>query len=295
MLILESIDSKGGYCYTDESHSIPIRPAAAVVYRTVRHGNTMRVCPGSSPPAGFRCPKCGEAGRSEFRAGARKMFQCKACHTQTSIIAGALFQNTRLPLTIWFLAIYLISQARTDLSSLALKRQPGGSCPTARLIQHKLMQTAAEREAPYTLEGNVQIDDAYLGGRLTGGKAGRGSENKVPFTAAAALNPEGKPLYAKMDPVHSFSRKEIAERAGNRLSPGCMVNSDGLACFAGATDAGCLHNKTAVAGRKPEDLPEFHWVNTVLGGLKTSFGGAYHAFSFVKYGLRLFGRICLSF
>ena len=97
--------------------------------------------------------------------------QCKACQIQTSIIAGTLFQNTHLPLTTWFLAIYLISQAKTGISSLALKRQLGVSYPTAWLIQHKLMQAMVEREARYTLTGNVQVDDAYLGGERTGGKA----------------------------------------------------------------------------------------------------------------------------
>jgi transposase-like protein len=247
-------------------------------------------------PDGFRCPECGkEAGHSEFRVGARKMFQCKACQTQTSIIAGTLFQSTHLPLTTWFLAIYLISQAKTGISSLALKRQLGVSYPTAWLIQHKLMQAMVEREARYTLKGNVQVDDAYLGGERTGGKAGRGSENKVPFVAAVALNPDGKPLYVKMDPVPDFTRKAIAVWAGSSLSSGCLVSSDGLACFAGVTDAGCFHNRTVVGGRKPKELPEFHWVNTVLGNLKTSFGGAYHAFNFSKYGLRYLATFAYRF
>ncbi len=50
------------------------------------------------------------------------------------------------------------------------------SYPTAWLIQHKLMQAMADREARYALEGKVQVDDdAYLGGERTGGKVGRGS------------------------------------------------------------------------------------------------------------------------
>jgi len=60
------------------------------------------------------------------------------------------------------------------------------------------MQTMVERDAKYTLCGNVQADDAYLGGELAGGKAGRGSENKVPFVAAISFNSEGRPLYIKM-------------------------------------------------------------------------------------------------
>ena len=46
------------------------------------------------------------------------------------------------------------------------------------------MQAMVEWDAKYTLRGDVQADDAYLGGELTGGKAGRGSENNVPFVAA---------------------------------------------------------------------------------------------------------------
>ena len=57
-------------------------------------------------PQGFRCPRCGEAGHSMFRVGARKTFQCQACRKQTSLIAGTLFQATHLALALWFLAIY---------------------------------------------------------------------------------------------------------------------------------------------------------------------------------------------
>ena len=53
--------------------------------------------------------------------------------------AGTLFAGTKLPLTTWFLAIYLISQAKTGLSALALKRQLGVSYPNAWLIHHKIM------------------------------------------------------------------------------------------------------------------------------------------------------------
>ena len=121
------------------------------------------------------------------------MFQCQACRHQTSLIAGTLFQSTKLPLTVWFLAIYFISQAKTGLSALALKRYLGVSYPTAWLIQHKLMEAMSDRETHYTLSGQVQVDDAYFGGELSGGKAGRGSENKVPFVAALAFDEAGHP------------------------------------------------------------------------------------------------------
>lgn len=205
-----------------------------------------------------------------------------ACRKQTSLIAGTLFQSTHLALTIWFLASYLISQAKTGFSALALKRYRGVSYPTAWLRQHKLMPAMAERERADTLSGEVQVDDAYLGGELTGGTAGRGSENKSPFVAAVSLTPDGHPLYTKLAPLPGFTRKAIADWAATDLTPGGQVTSDGLAGLAGVTDAGCQHTAIIVGGRKPKDLPQFSWVNTVLGNLKTSFGGAYHAFDCAK-------------
>jgi len=246
-------------------------------------------------PQGFRCPRCGQAGHCVLGARGRKTFQCKACRQQTSLIVGTLFQCTHLALTVWFLAIYLVSQAKTGLSALALKRLLGVSYPTASLVQHKLMQAMVERDAQYTLGGEVHVDDAYLGGELAGGKAGRGSENKVPFVAAVSLNAEGHPVYVKLAPVPGFTRKAIADWAKADLSPGCLVFSDGLACFAGVTDAGCRHQPTTVGTRKPKDLPEFRWINTILGNLKTSLGGAYHAFDFAKYGTRYLAAFAYRF
>lgn len=130
--------------------------------------------------------------------------------------------------------------------------------------------------------GAVQVDDLYQSGELTGGTAGRGSEHKVPCVAALSLSPAGHPLYTKMAPLPGFTRKAMANWATTDLTPGCQVTSDGLACFAGVTDASCQHQVIIVGTRKPKDLPQFHWINTVLGNLKTSFGGAYHAFHFTN-------------
>ena len=145
-------------------------------------------------PEGFRCPRCAGTVHYVVRDGVRKVFQCVACRHQASLIAGTLFQGTKLPLTTWFLAVYLISQAKTGLSALALRRQLGVSYPTAWLMQHKLMQAMADREDRYLLEGKVQVDDAYLGGERTGGKVGRGSENKISFVAAVSLTEDDRPI-----------------------------------------------------------------------------------------------------
>lgn len=246
-------------------------------------------------PDGFCCPRCGGAAHCVLHGNGRKVFQCNACRHQTSLIAGTLMQGTKLPLTTWFLAIYLVSQAKTGLSALALKRHLGVSYPTAWLIHHKLMQAMVEREARYVLAGQVQVDDAYLGGERSGGKAGRGSENKVPFVAAVSVSDEGRPLRVKLSPVPGFTLQAVAQWASLNLAPGSTVLCDGLACFSAVTEAGCAHQPTVVAGRKPRELPEFQWINTVLGNLKTSLKGSYHAFSFRKYAVRYLAAFAYRF
>lgn len=246
-------------------------------------------------PDGFCCPCCGQSAHCVLRGGTHKVFQCNACRHQTSLIAGTIFQGTKLALTVWFLAIYLVSQAKTGLSALALKRHLGVSYPTAWLIHHKLMQAMAVREARYVLDGQVQVDDAYLGGERSGGKVGRGSENKVPFVAAVSLSDDGHPLRAKLTPVTGFTLQSISQWAKAQLASGSTVLSDGLACFSAVTDAGCTHQPTVVAGRKPKDMPEFQWINTVLGNLKTSLTGSYHAFDFQKYAARYLAAFAYRF
>ena len=246
-------------------------------------------------PEGFRCPHCGGAAHCVVQSRGRKLYQCNACRHQSSLIAGTVFQGTKLALTVWFLAIYLISQAKTGLSALALKRQLGVSYPTAWLIHHKLMQVMADREDRYLLEGKVQVDDAYLGGERTGGKVGRGSENKVAFVAAVSLNEADRPLRVRLTPVPGFTLKAVAAWAKDHLAPGSAVFSDGLACFGAVTEAGCSHQPTVIAGRKPKEVPEFQWINTVLGNLKTSLSGCYHAFDFRKYATRYLAAFCYRF
>lgn len=246
-------------------------------------------------PDGFLCPRCGHDRHCVLRGQTHKVFQCNACRLQTSLIAGTMFQGTKLSLTTWFLAIYFISQAKTGLSALALKRQLGVSYPTAWLIHHKLMRAMAHREERYVLSGQVLVDDAYLGGERSGGKVGRGSENKVPFVAAVSINDAGHPLRVKLTPVAGFTLNAIEQWAHSHVAKASTVFSDGLACFGAVTAAGCTHEPTVVAGRKPKDMPEFKWVNTVLGNLKTSLTGSYHSFAFRKYAARYLAAFAYRF
>ena len=73
------------------------------------------------------------------------------------------------------------------------------------------------------------------------------------------------------------------------------MHSDGLACFAGVIAAGCQHQAIIIGPRKPNEVPELGWVNTILGNLKTGFTGADHAFDFAKYGTRYLAAFAYRF
>ena len=144
------------------------------------------------------------------------------------------------------------------------------------------------------LSGDVQIDDAYFGGERPG-VIGRGSPNKVPIVAAVSTNEAGRPMRVKFSPVAGFTREAIAHWAKANLLPGTDVRSEGLNCFAGVIDAGCAHSYIVVGRRKPRDLPQFTWVNTILGNLKTMINGGYKAFKFNKYASHYLGAFAYRF
>ena len=246
-------------------------------------------------PNGFRCPRCGGQEHGLVYGRRHRRYQCRSCRHQTTVTAGTIMEATKLSLTKWFQAFYLVGDAKTGISSLSLMRKLGVSYRTAWLIHNKIMQAMSEREKTYVLRGKVQLDDAYLGGERNGGKPGRGSENKVPIVAAVSLDEAGHPIHVKVAKVETFSFAAIADWAQDALARGCEVISDGLACFRAVAEVGCLHQPVVVNGRHPKDLPDFRWINTVISNLKTSFSGTFHALNFDKYADRYLGAFCYRF
>jgi hypothetical protein len=105
--------------------------------------------------------------------------------------------------------------------------------------KQKLMEVMRQRNAAYKLEGEVQIDHAYLGGEKAG-KVGRGAANKVPFVIAVGTR-DGKPIHIQLRCVAGFTKEAIKDYASANIVPGTRVLSDGLACFGGVVEAACAH------------------------------------------------------
>src|SRR3954468_18562329 len=86
---------------------------------------------------GLTCPACGHRGFCQLKT--RRLFQCNRCKKQVRLTAGTVFQDTKLPLTTWFAAIYHLTQSKVGISSIELGRRLGVKQGTAWLMKHKLM------------------------------------------------------------------------------------------------------------------------------------------------------------
>lgn len=257
-------------------------------------------------PQGFRCPQCESRPRSRFRRAGRVYYQCRACRHLTTLTSGTVFEDSKLPLTTWFLAMHLLTGSKTNnvtpgedpgMAALELKRHLGVCYDTAWKLKHKIMQTMTEREAPRQLTGFVQIDDVYLGGERSGGKPGRGSENKQPFVVAVATDETLEhPIFAVIEPVRSFDNASLTDWGQRRLAPDAGVFSDGLGCFRSVVELDHAHTVLETPGRRAAtEVKGARWVNVLLGNVKRAISGCYHAMRQAKYARRYLAEAAYRF
>ena len=132
------------------------------------------------------------------------------------------FDATKLPLSRWFLAMHLLIQSKNNAAALELMRHLGVCCKTAWLVKHKLMAVMRVRGDTRLLDGRVEIVDAYLDAERSGGKTGRGSQNKIPFVAAVHTTPYGQPQFVCLR-QQPFTHEEVAVFAARSIAPSATV------------------------------------------------------------------------
>ena len=89
--------------------------------------------------------------------------------------------------------------------SIELGRRLGVTQTTAWTLKQKLAQVMIERNAAKRLQGEVQLDNTYIGGHHPG-KCGRGAGGKTPFVAAVSMTGDGKPDQIVLRRVAGFSK-----------------------------------------------------------------------------------------
>ena len=110
------------------------------------------------------CCFCGSTNCTRIKDG--KRFQCneKECRKQFSVTVGTVAENTKVPLTKWFLAMYILSNHSKGISSLQLAGWLDVTQKTAWFLNHRIREMLTDK-APELLTGVVEVDETYVGGK----------------------------------------------------------------------------------------------------------------------------------
>ena len=172
----------------------------------------------------------------------RRLRQCARCRHQVSLTAGTILHRTRIPLTHWFWAAYLMTTDKRGVSALLLQRQLGLSCyETAWMMLHKLRR-AMVNVAREPLHGEVEVDETWIGGEQAGLRGSRQLKGRRAALVLVAVEKCGKGSgRVRMKVIPDFKARTILPFLTENISAGSTIYTDGLKSFEGLTEAGFKH------------------------------------------------------
>jgi len=224
-------------------------------------------------PEGFTCPRCG--GQRSAWIATRRLAQCSACRYQASVTAGTVFHRTRVPLRTWFWAIFFLGRHKKGISALQLQRDTGlGSYETAWTLLHKLR--SALRPRPHHLRGDVEADEAYIGGHRPGW-AGRGVGKTG---VAVAVESRGDNAgAARLAVIRHASTEELTGFVRGAIEgTKATLYTDAWRAYAALSRQGVAHHPQ-LQGRGAQAVKILPWAHTVISNLKTWLRGTFHGVS----------------
>ena len=187
-------------------------------------------------PNGFVCPGCGN-GRAWELQTKPWTWECAQCRRQTSVTAGTIMHQSKLPLTIWFWAAYLMATHSNGISALQLQRQLAlGSYKSAWLLCAKLRSSmVAPDRSP--LAGLVEVDETAIACRsqhdpLSGG-GGRSHQGKILVVGAVEVE-DGGPGRIRLAAVPDYAAASLHLFIADNLAPGATATTDGWSAYPGA-------------------------------------------------------------
>jgi transposase-like protein len=109
------------------------------------------------------CPHCGS--NKIYHFSDRKTFKCGDCRERFSIKVGTIFQDTKLPLRKWFMAIWLITNHPKGIASVTLAKDLKITQKSAWFMLHRLRHAARTNSFNAPLKGDVEADTTFVGGK----------------------------------------------------------------------------------------------------------------------------------
>lgn len=212
-------------------------------------------------PEGFRCPRC--SSPKAWRTS-RGLFHCSGCRRDISVTAGTMFQDSRLPLKVWFRAAWWITNQKSGLSALGLQRLLGlGSYETAWTCLHKLRR-AMVRPGRELLSGQVEVDETLIGGLRKGNHSRR---KKTLVSIAAEIRGKGIGRI-RLAQIPDDTEPTIVAVARKMVAPGSELITDGSHAYKHLAPYGYTHQRNVLQhhGREASKmaLPRVHRIASLL-------------------------------
>jgi ISXO2-like transposase domain/Transposase zinc-ribbon domain len=227
-------------------------------------------------PQGFCCPGCG-TGKAWQLQSKPWTWECAACRRQTSVTAGTIMHHSKLPLTTWFWAAYLMATHSNGISGLQLQRQLAlGSYKTAWLLCAKLRRSMV-KPGRALLAGLVEVDETEIvcrskNGPLTGG-GGRSHQGKMLVVGAVEVQDDGVgPGRIRLQQVPDYSAQSLHAFVAANLARGATAKTDGWSGYPGAP--GVRHDPHVI-GKMAAHIV-LPWSHRIFSNLKVWALGVYH-------------------
>ncbi len=226
-------------------------------------------------PDGVVCPRC--QGTQHSTVGDRNQYDCLSCGYQFSVTSGTIFHDTHLPLQKWFVAIYLMAESKKGMSANQIKRVLGVSYKTAWYLCHRI-RAAMTEHAPPQLNGTVEIDETFVGGRLRGEGRGAGNYTKNKAIVIGVIQRGGK---VRLQKIAARDRTTLHQFVKDHCAPDTeLIITDEWAPYGGIADQNTRH-ETVNHVQKEWVRGDIHTngIENVWSLLKRSVVGTYHKIS----------------
>ena len=225
-------------------------------------------------PEGFICPSCGD-GRAWLLRTKAFTYECAACGRQTSVTAGTIIHASKLPLTTWFWAAFLMATHSNGISALQLQSQLGlGSYRTAWMLCAKL-RLAMVNPAREPLCGVVEADETIIPFRTKDDPvvvpAGRSGVGKMLVAGAVEVD-GGTPRRARLKMIDGFGKHELHAFVLDAVAPKTSLVTDDWPSY---NDISGIRHKAITVGPMAAHIA-LPWIHRLFSNLKRWGLGVYH-------------------
>lgn len=236
---------------------------------------------------GVKCPHCENIGAYKIEAKSTKghkarkgLWKCKSCKEQFTVTVGTIFENSRIPLNKWLMAIHLMCSSKKGMSAHQLHRMLGGTYRSAWFLAHRIHYAMNQEPLFSKLSGTVEVDETYVGGKSRNMHKserakriqGRGAVGKMPVVTLVERDGRVKSQYMESVTGENLKRamiESIEQRA-------CIMTDESPSYF-GVNQHFVEHN--AVNHKKGEYVRGNSHVNTyesIHALLKRGIIGTFH-------------------